>query len=121
MSRISIKFPMTKEATGNRRGPRFRRVPDKARLSGAASCAAGMVAMAIRKRDLAATTPGCSDRVRLDLSRQIDRACMRTSALWARVFAGQIDQHDPRLDAAQARHSALVGAYCTPSTPEGSS
>jgi hypothetical protein len=114
MTPISIKFPMTKEATGNRRGPRFRRVPDKARLSGAASCAAGMVAIAIRKRDLAATIPGYRDQARLDLSRQIDRACMRTSALWARVFAGQIDQHDPRLAAAQAHHSALVQTYCTP-------
>lgn len=103
---------MTKEKTGNRTGPRFRHVPDKSKLHGAAACAAGMVAIAIRKRELAATQPGYREAAHHALNRQLDRAVMRTSSLWARVFAGQIDQHDPRLAAAQAHHTELVRAYC---------
>jgi hypothetical protein len=107
---ISIRFPMTKEKTGNRRGPRFRRVPDKSALNGAARCAAGMVACAILKRD---------SSLRIDAwhkdpsaAQVIDRAAMRSHALWARLFAGQIADNDPRLAAAQARHTELVRAYC---------
>ena len=114
MSPISIRFAMIKEPTGNRRGPRFRRVPDKSRLHGAASCAAGMIAIAIRRRDLALTVPEYREPAYRVLDRQINRAVMRTSALWARVFAGQIDQHAPRLDESQNRHTALVREICTP-------
>lgn len=101
---------MVKEKTGHRRGPRFRRVPDKSKLSGAARCAAGMVECAMRKRDAS---------LRLDAwhkdpsgAQLIDRAAMRSHALWARLFAGQIADNDPRLAAAQARHTELVRTYC---------
>ena len=101
---------MTKEKTGNRRGPRFRRVPDKAALSGAARCAAGMVACAILKREAALGSESWHKDP--TLARAIDRAAMRSHALWARLFAGQLADTDPRLAEAQARHTDLVRAYC---------
>ena len=101
---ISIKFPMRKERTGRRTGPRFRLVPDKAGLHGAAFCAAGMVGLALSHRERRPYS-SASDTPRFH---RIERLQMRLAALWARVFAGQIDQHDPRLDAAQGQISALI-------------
>lgn len=106
---ISIRFPLVKEKTGYRKGPRFRRVPDKAGLHGAASCVVSMLHSSIIHRDSAAR-PWVT--LKVDQYRQIERAGMRLAALWARVFAGQIDQHDPRIDAASAEHSRLVAIYC---------
>jgi hypothetical protein len=96
----SIKFPMTRERTGYRRGPRFRRVVDKTGLDGARFCAASMINSAMLYRDAV-------PHLRPEFN-QVDRLHMRVSALWARVFAGQIDQHDPRIDAASKQASALV-------------
>jgi len=110
MTPISIRFPLVKEKTGNRRGPRFRRVPSKAGLQGAASCACSMLHSAIIHRE-SAQGPGYSVK-NADLHRRIERVGMRVAALWARVFAGQVDQHDARLDAAMSEKSRLVDLYC---------
>ena len=103
-----IKFPLVKVRTGSRTGPRFRRVPDKTGLHGARACAAGMVTKALNHRDWQPYA-GVRDA---EARRPMERANMRLAALWARVFAGQIDQHDPRINATQVRVSAMVAAYC---------
>lgn len=101
---------MVKEPTRNgRRGPRYRRMPDKSGLQGAAFCAAGMLCNAIRHRD-SAKRPWVSSNV--DLYVRIERAGMRLSTLWARIFAGQIDQHDTRVAEAMAEKGRLVALYC---------
>jgi hypothetical protein len=86
--RYSIRFPMKREKTGARRGPRFRMVPDDRNLYGARGCVAGMVKTAIHKRDWAKqeTDP--------ELAR-LNRAQMRSHALWARIFAGHMDADSP--------------------------
>lgn len=108
-TKISIRFPLVKVPTGSRTGPRYHRRPDKTGLHGAAACAANLVTLAMSHRD---------DRpLRYDdpvEHRRRHRMQMRHAALWARVFAGQIDQHDPRIDESQARISALLNkAYFT--------
>ncbi len=107
MHRISIKFPMVKERTGHRRGPRFHLRPDRAGLHGATFCAATMISKALSHRDWAPYA-GVRDAARA----KIERLHMRLASLWARVFAGQIDQHDLRIDATQAALTAAVDAYC---------
>jgi len=102
-----IRFPLVKEPTKWRRGPRFFRVPDQSGLYGARGCAAGMIAVAVHKRDLARfqeTDP---------LNIAFVRASMRTSALWARVFAGHMEAKDPRVVEAQAAHSRAGDAIIT--------
>lgn len=101
----SIRFPMKKERTGYRRGPRFRLVVDKAGLWGARSCAASMVnsAMLYRSQADAAADPR---------QRAFYRASMRVMALWARVFAGHLENSDARIDAAQAESTRHCRAYC---------
>lgn len=99
---ISIRFPMTRERTGRRTGPRYRRVVDRTGLFGAAFCAATSVGMALREREHAKD----GSHVR------IHRLGMRIHALWARVFAGQIDSHDPRLDVAMTERTALIHGFC---------
>jgi len=100
-----IKFPLVKERTKFRRGPRFRLVVDKTGLWGARACAAGMVNSAMSYRDSALRQArdgsAAADRHR------ISRLHMRTMALWARIFAGQIDQADPRVEAASQEASAI--------------
>lgn len=96
----SIKFPMTRERTGYRRGPRFRRVVDKTGLHGARFCAASMINSAMLYRD-------AMPHRRPEFNK-VERLHMRVSALWARVFAGQLDQNDPRIDAASREASAIV-------------
>ena len=103
----SIRFPMAREKTGLRRGPRFRRVPDRAGLFGARSLAASMVGSAMLHRERA----GREADQRLV---RWQRATMRLKALWARVWAGQIDQHDPRIDAAANEAHRQVAEYCAP-------
>lgn len=107
---LSLHYPMIREATGNRRGPRFRRVPDRSGLRGAALCVAGMVTCAIRKRDLA-RQPLWASEVAV-VSARVDRVVMRSHALWARVFAGQIRNDDPRLIEAEALSKRLVAELC---------
>ncbi|MBA4136745.1 MAG: hypothetical protein C0518_05460 [Opitutus sp.] len=98
----SIRFPMTKERTGYRRGPRFRRVVDSTGLGGAPFCAARMINSAMLYRDAA-------PHARAELNKA-DRLGMRVSALWARVFAGQIENDDPRIEAAQRERHELITA-----------
>lgn len=102
-----IRFAMTKERTGNRRGPRFRIVPDESGLFGARKLAAGMVRTALGYRDSwkSETHP---------MLVKMRRAQMRQMALWARVWAGQIDQDDARIDAAARKSHACCVAYCNP-------
>lgn len=107
----SIRFPMRKERTGNRRGPRFVLRPDPTGLDGSAFCANRMVSMAMDARDAArgiganAKVARRTDRL-ADLQRRIDKWRMRYSALMARLFANHIDKDDPRLVAIHAEHEA---------------
>lgn len=110
----SIRFPMTRERTGRRYGPRYRRVVDVTGLIGSAACAARSINMAMRYRDEHQQTQRPLDQ--LMLANRIARLGMRVMAIWARVFAGQIDQHDPRLDAANNERTRLVQLYCQPTT-----
>jgi hypothetical protein len=102
---MPIRYPMTRERTGRRTGPRYRRVVDVSGLHGAAACSARSINMAMRYRDQARAE-------RSPASAEIARLGMRVMALWARTFAGQIDQHDPRLDAANDERTRLIQAYC---------
>ncbi len=97
MTVTTIKFPL-RRADRSRRSPR---VPDKTGLHGAAACAAGMITCAVVKREAAG-------RERSPLLRRLDRAGMRHAALMARLFAGQIADADPRLDAAEAERRSLL-------------
>jgi hypothetical protein len=110
---MTIRFQMTRERTGRRTGPRFRRVVDCEGLSGAKLCAAKMLNLALMYRDQA--LPAWEHPARRRIALRIARLGMRVQALWARVFAGQIDQHDPRLDAANDERSRLVREYCSES------
>lgn len=103
----SVRFPLVKERTGYRRGPRFRRVPDRSGLFGARSLAASMVGSAIIHRDRAARE---TDQRLV----RWQRATMRLMALWARVWAGHIEQTDPRIDAAANEAHRHVAEYCAP-------
>lgn len=107
---MNIRFSFTRERTGRRTGPRFRRVVDCSGLHGAALCSAKMVSLAMMYRDQVQAT--WEQPERRELAVRIARLGMRVQALWARVFAGQIDQHDPRLDAASDERVELVRLYC---------
>lgn len=109
---LSIRFPMVREKTGYRRGARYRLTPDTKQLNGAAGCAARMIACAMRSRDSALRDAKEARTGTAVTSIQIDRAAMRTHALWARVFARQITQDDARVSAAEKRHTALVREFC---------
>ncbi len=110
MTPISIRFPMTRERTGNRRGPRLRRIPDATGLHGAASCACRMLHSAILHRESRPSAWETPERAALFL--RYKRASMRNAALWARVFAGHLET---RILAAQAEATAAVERYCAPS------
>lgn len=99
----SIRFPLVKEKTGYRKGPRYRLMADKSGLWGARACAAGMVSSAILYRD--------SHISKSPLGLKLDRLQMRTSALWARVFAGHIEDTDARLLALEAECRALMTQF----------
>ena len=103
----SIRFPMKKESTGRRTGKRYRLVVDKTGLFGARSCAASMINSALIDREAA------KDDLRMGAMNfvRFHRLGMRLDALWARVFAGQIDQHDPRLDAVSAERTAIAASW----------
>lgn len=107
----SIKFPMRKERTGNRRGPRFVMRPDKTGLSGAALCAAGMVSLAMDALDEVRGTgawtharPWSNERL-YALNKRIAKWRVRYNALMARLFVGTIDKEDPRFTAIHAEHA----------------
>ena len=116
MTPISIRFPMTREKTGNRRGRRFRRVPDTANLHGAAGCAARMICIAIRKREAWQTSMehlrtaklwGKQDIAWLQPCVELDAHSVRESAFWARRFAKSIPDTDPRWAVIEADGKAL--------------
>lgn len=100
----SIRFPLIKERTRykNSKGRRYRIVADKTGLSGARSCAAGMINSAMLNRDH-------SYGPRFDRSQ---RHAMRVAALWARVFAGHIEATDSRIEAAHAERNRTVHELC---------
>lgn len=95
-----IKFPMRKERTGNRRGPRFRLRPDKDRLYGAASATAGMISLAMSYREderrRAAGVATAYNREFALLCHKIAKEQVRSAALWARRFSHRISDDDPR-------------------------
>lgn len=105
---ITIKFPMIKERTGYRRGPRYVIRPDRTGLYGAAFCAASMISKALSHREWAPYVGTRDEPARA----RIERLNMRRASLWARCFAGQIDTEDPRLDAVQIQLTDAVAAYC---------
>lgn len=110
---MSIRFPMIRERTGRRTGPRYRRVVDCSGLSGAAFCAAKSINLALMYRSN--QQPVCLPPERRQIAERIARLGMRVMALWARVFVGQVDQHDPRLVSAETERVSLVRAYCAES------
>lgn len=105
---FSIRFPLIVERSRSGRRVFRRLVADKTGLRGAKYCAAGMITCALSHRD----TRHSQFPALVETHRKIARLGMRESALWARVFARQIDQHDPRLAAASAQRHALVIAFC---------
>lgn len=107
---MTIRFPLTRERTGRRTGPRYRRVIDRTGLFGSAACAARSIDMAMRYRD--EQQPAHLSDEQRQFRTRIARLGMRVMALWARVFAGQIDQHDPRLDEAINARERAVREYC---------
>lgn len=109
---ITIKFAMVRVRTGYRKGPRYRRVVDCTALSGARYCAAKMINGAILYRDQS-PAKFCDEEGAV-LFRRIARLGMRNDALWARVFAGQIDQHDPRIDQVMQARRELVNRFRAP-------
>lgn len=79
---------------------------DTDRLTGAAKCIAGMLNCALRDRDeQPRSTAPAAERA---LRRRIARLGMRAHALWARVFAGQIEAGDPRIAAALDERHQLI-------------
>ena len=106
---MTIRFPTTRERTGRRTGPRYRRVIDRTGLTGSALCAARMLSLAMLYRDESHTHVIQERRAQ---AVRIARLGMRIQALWARVFARQIDQHDPRLDEASNARERAVREYC---------
>lgn len=106
---MTIRFPLTRERTGRRTGPRYRRVIDAAGLYGSAACAARSINMAMRYRDERPASYHTAESRQIAV--RIARLGMRVMALWARVFAGQIDQHDSRLDEANNARERAVREY----------
>jgi hypothetical protein len=95
--RYSIKFPLVKERIkhAGRRGPRYQLVVDRTGLVGARAAAAGMVAIAMsERREIRTETDPITLRWR--------KAKLRIHSMWARVFAGHFDFHDPRYSIADA-------------------
>jgi hypothetical protein len=101
---IAIKFPLVKERTGWKSGPRFHRIPAKAGLSGARACVALSLIGAVHKRDWLRHKESNPLLVRSQ------RLQMRMHALWARVFAGHFTAQDPRLLATEAAYHAASTA-----------
>lgn len=99
----SIRFPLVIVKT--RIGRHIYRAleADKTGLHGARLCAAGMITSAIHYRDRAAIIIS-----QAELSDRIAKLGMRHSALWARVFAGQISGDDPRLDSVMEERRRLM-------------
>jgi hypothetical protein len=100
----SIRFPLITERTRVGRKVFKRLKVDQTGLHGARFCAAGMVSSALLYRDAAPSQ--FPERAALYL--RINRLGMRQSALWARLFAGQIKDNDPRLAAVDAERGELV-------------
>lgn len=89
----TIKFRPVRE----RRGRCWVRTVSADQPTAAGRCAANMIRCAIATRE--STLWG---------GHPAQRLIMRKDALWARVFAGQVDQHDPRLDEVSSRIHSLV-------------
>ena len=108
--KYSIRFPLIKERIKHaRRGEkRFRFVPDKSKLSGARSCAAGCISSAILYRG-SWMSQSTSDTIR-----RMNRLGMRAMALWARVFASQIDANDNRLKEVEGERIRLAQTLLIP-------
>jgi hypothetical protein len=81
---------------------------DTAGLHGAAGCAARMVALAESYRRMSERPMGRASAVRHCIVR-MNRLQMRSCALWARIFARQVEQGDARLGEVEARLNALRG------------
>lgn len=100
----SIRFPIIKQRTRVGRRVVVRLVADQTDLWGARFCAAGMVSSAMLYRD---TAPSIFPERRARYL-WLNRLQMRQSALWARLFAGQINEADPRLAEVTAEIDALA-------------
>lgn len=107
--RMTIRFPLTRERTGRRTGPRYRLVIDRTGLTGSADCAARMIGLAMMYRDQRHSAVSPERRAQ---AVRIARLGMRIQSLWARVFVQQISQHDPRLDQVSTARERAVREYC---------
>ena len=105
---FSIKFPIVRVRPGYSR--RILRVIDTTGLTGARACAARSLNGAIRYRD--ERQPSYLSVEEAAMARRIALLGMRADALWARVFAGQIANDDPRIDQAMTERTGLVRQYC---------
>ena len=102
----SIRFPMSRVRVPHAKPARYWQQIDTDRLTGAAKCIAGMLNCALRDRDeQPRSTAPAAERA---LRRRIARLGMRAHALWARVFAGQLDAGDPRIAAALDERHQLI-------------
>jgi hypothetical protein len=98
--RYSIRF----DWSYSRRARRWEVVTDG--LYGARACAARMISVADSYRASSQRPLGADSPVTRCIAR-MNRLQMRTSALWARIFAGHIGNDDARLREAEARLDAL--------------
>lgn len=105
---LSLRAPLVREKTGWRTGQRYHLVPKVDGASGAHKCALHAVAAAIHRRDFAR-------RMESPAEKRFHRATMRVLALWARIFAGHINQNDTRLE--EAREHAANAAQATWGAP----
>ncbi len=102
----SIRLPLRRVRVPHAKPARYWQQIDTDRLTGAAKCIAGMLNCALRDRDeQPRSTAPAAERA---LRRRIARLGMRAHALWARVFAGQLDAGDPRIAAALDERHQLI-------------
>lgn len=114
---LSIRFPLRKVAISPRpvRGPRTEIIPDDTGLWGRAKCAAGMITAAIHRRQRAERDARFGGPVLREMQAvRFARLQMRSHALWARVFARQISDADPRLSQLKREVDALVASWDHP-------
>lgn len=110
----SIRFTLVRQPILPRpkRGPRFETVPDEGGLWGARRCAAASITAAIHRRQVALRDAKSDSRAaRVMQFARFARLQMRSHALWARVFAGQISAEDPRFAAIEDATRQIVASW----------
>lgn len=102
----TLRFPLRRVRVPHTMPRRYWQQIDTAALPAREKCVAGMLNCALRDRDEQprSMTPAAE----LAIHRRIARLGMRAHALWARVFAGQLDAGDPRIAAALDERHQLI-------------